>query len=376
MFPLALVTSITLTGILIYLGVFIFSLLYVLKQKKINFDEFKYVHYAFLIYIFVFALTKLINSGLDGCFHSFSRSCQDYFIFLWVLFFLSNKEKNKSLLMYSIILAGVLSIAYGLLQYFHLDLFNRQMYPNRLSGFHKNPYSYGGQLIIFSFLFLDCFIMNLKNRYFVNLVNVLIFVSCVFCILHTLERAVILGFLVGLVVFFIVKKVDKKNISIFFYILGFVALIISFNKKLYKRIENTIFPQKGAVPNARLKVWQIAIAIWKRNILFGTGQFPKIIHQPANSFNFRILTHAHNVYLQILVVHGLLGLLAFLNLIFAILRVIFNNLKSKYSICLLAVIISFLVEGIFEYFWGDSEVRYMLIYFMGFVLGQIKKTNP
>ena len=370
-----MVTSITLAGILIYSGVLIFGILYFLKQKNLDINKFKSVHYAFLIYIVAFTFTKLVNSGLDGCFHSFCRTCQDYFVFLWILLFLSNNKKNKKLLIYSILLAGVVSIGYGLMQYFHLDLFDRQKYIHRLSGFHKNPYSYGGQLIVFSFFFLNYFIANFRGRVLVNLVNVLVLIACVFCILNTFERAVILGFLIGLVFFFLAGKLDKKKISSLFLVLGLVVLIINFNRKLFKRIKRTIFPQKGAAPNARLKIWQIAIAIWKRNILFGVDKFPTIIHEQGGGLKLQVLTHAHNVYLQILVVHGLLGLLAFLNLIFSFFKVIFNNLKGQYAICLFAIIVSFLVEGIFEYFWGDSEVRYLLLYFVGFVFGHLKSVN-
>lgn len=372
-----MVTSITLTGILIYLGAFVFALLLILKQKKINISQFSSVHYAFLIYIFAFVISKLTNSGLTGAFHSFCRCCQDYFVFLWVLSFLSNsdKGKNKEKLKYLFLFAGILSVVYGLMQVFHLDIFNRQDDINRLSGFHKNSYSYGGQLIVFSFLFLSLFLNSLKDKFLKSAFYFLILIGSVYCILNTFERAVILGFLIGLVSYFLFEQIGRKNIFVLSGILLFVIASIRFQKKLYRRIKHTIFPKKNTGPNIRFRLWEMAIAIWKRNIFFGVEKFPSVVHQPGGGFSMQVLTHAHNVYLQILVVHGLVGLLAFLNLIFSFLKVIFNNLRSKYVICLLAVIVSFLVEGVFEYFWGDSEVRYLLIYFIGFVFGQIEETK-
>lgn len=372
-------TSITLSGILIYLSVLTFGLLYFLKQKKeIVLHLFTQVNLAFIIYIFVFALSKFINSGFQEGFHSFCRICQDYFVFLWVLFFLNTEksENNKNILKYSILFAGFLSIVYGLFQYFHFDIFHRQINIHRLSGFHKNTYTYGGQLIIFFFLFLDQLIHEEKKSIAKKIFFLVMLSSCLFCIFNTLERAVILGVLVGLVIYLVFANVNRKilfsSLSVIFFM---IFLIVNFNKKLYNRIKNTISPRKGVKPNVRFKLWGIAISVWKRNVLFGVKKFPEVAYQASSNAPIQILTHAHNVYLQVLVTHGILGFLAFINLFISILKTLFSNLQSKYTICLIAVIFSFLVEGFFEYFWGDSEVRYLLLYFVGFVFGHLKSVN-
>ena len=110
--------------------------------------------------------------------------------------------------------------------------------------------------------------------------------------------------------------------------------------------------------------------MWKKNILFGVGKFPEVYHQIPGKSSYKVLTHAHNVYLQILVTNGLMGLFAYLTLIFAILNDMFSNLKTnKYACALVAVVFAFMAEGCFEFFWGDSEVRYLFLYFAGFVSG-------
>lgn len=140
------------------------------------------------------------------------------------------------------------------------------------------------------------------------------------------------------------------------------------NNKVIKRVKSIAFPKKGIKKNARIELWKIGFAIWKKNLLFGVGDYPTVVYTGA--FHTHKLSHAHNVYLQMLVTNGLFGLLAYLNLIFSIILTAFKNIGlSKYSISLIAITFAFLVEGLFEHFWGDSEVKYLFVYYVGFVFG-------
>ncbi|MBI3590451.1 MAG: O-antigen ligase family protein [Candidatus Melainabacteria bacterium] len=362
--------SITFTGILVYLGAFVFVILLILKQKeKINLGEGIPWHVScFLIYIFAFTISKFVNSGLEGGFNTFSRTSQDYFIFLWIFFFVSKSNKNQKLVISAILAASLVSVAYGLLQFFHMDFFHRQSHVDRLSGFHKNPYSYGGQLIILFFFLLNYYKDKISKIY-----PLLILAACLFCILNTSERAVIFAVIAGTMFYFLVQKVKKEKLLLLAVLFSIPAFLTSFyNKKVLKRVKSVLLPSKHSSPNVRFKLWEIAFSIWRRNIIFGVGKFPTVYHDVGCSFPVQVLTHAHNVYLQVLVTHGLIGLLAYLNLFFMILKNLATSLKNnQYALCLMTVILALFIEGFFEYFWGDSEVRYLFLYFTGFVSGTI-----
>ncbi|MBI2995972.1 MAG: O-antigen ligase family protein [Candidatus Melainabacteria bacterium] len=312
-------------------------------------------------------MSKIVNSGFEEGFHSFIRCSQDYFVFLWVLFFLSQNESKFKLIKYSLLIAAIISISYGLLQFFHMDILHRQTDINRLSGFHKNSYSYGGQLIIFFFLILNNLFLTCSKK---KVFTIIFLIMCLFCILCTLERSVILSVFIGLALFLIIQKNHK--IALFATVasvLGVILLALTVNKKFLKRVENILFAPDSLLGNVRFKVWDIAISIWKKNILFGTKEFPLIYHEVSSTHPAQILTHAHNTYLQILVTKGLIGFFAFINLFFSILYYSIKNLgKNTYVLSLFSVMIAFLVHGFFEFYWGDTEVRYLLIYFIGFVL--------
>ncbi len=359
-------TSITLTGILIYAGAICFALLFILNQKKsLNPYSFSEVDIAFLIYILTFAISRTVNSGIGMGLHILFRICQDYFVYLWMVFFLSKDSKHSKLIKNAILISAVISIFYGLFQFFHFDFFHRQVNVDRLSGFHKNPYTYAGQLIIFFF-----FLLNEWYRKDEKLFRLLFASLCLFCILNTSERAVIFGVCAGLVLYIILQKIKNKDIvSSLFFFLTTIFFTMTFHRKVFKRIKNVILPKSQHVPNVRLKLWGIAFSIWKRNILFGSGKFPVVAYQAADYFPIEYLKHAHNIYLQVLVTNGLTGFLGFINLFYAILKSVVYSLKSnKYASSLMSVLLAFLIEGIFECFWSDSEVRYLLLYFIGFVL--------
>ncbi len=365
LFPVALVTSITLTGILLYVGLASFAILSFINKRKFETpEEIRPIVYAFLIYIFSFFITKLVNSGFDESSKVLSRTVQDFLLFLWTFFFLYKNDERKQYVGKSLILAGSLTVIYGLFQFFHLDFLHRQENLERISGFHKNAYSYAGQLIIFFFYFLYI-TKKTKNVFLKILIPGLSF----FCILNTSERAVVLGVVVGLLVYLILTNDKKGEItrSVIFTSIPFVTSLF-FHNYFLKRINNTI-AGAGGMKNARFKLWEIALGLWKKNILFGTGKFPPYVHVPAGGGQVQHLTHAHNIYLQILVTNGLIGLIAYLNLIFSFLLIAIRNLKNKTaSVILISIIASFLIEGIFEFFWGDSEVRYLIIYFFGFLV--------
>ena len=380
LFPIAIVTSITLASVLIYIGIFIFAFkaFFTYRDKIANFLSFNkkenfffYINLGFLIYIASFSFSRLINTGVQNSLHSLLRTSQDYFIFLWPLLFAITSKKNKNILKYSILLAGIVSVSYGLLQFLGFDFFNRQTDLLRLSGFHKNPYSYGGQLIIFFFFFL--YYIFEENKNYNSFLKLLFVVLTLFCIFNTSQRAVIFGVLLGLSYYLIFNKPGIKYALKSMAIISSVFLIaVYFNKSILERIKSVFVRRRGARANPRLKIWKIAIGLWKKNIFFGVGKFTRIYYQFSEGFAPQLLTHAHNVYIQILVVNGILGLFGFINLFLSIVRTFFGNICSGESIiwrnCVLSVILSFLVEGIFEFFWGDSEVRYLLLYFLGFAL--------
>lgn len=380
LFPVAAVVSISFLQVVLYTGIVLFVLLFIINYKecieKFGVDKFRSIHIAFLIYIFSFALTKFVNSGLSEALDAAFSASRDYVIFLWLIMFVN--DKRIPLVKKMILIAGILSVLYGCMQLFGLDIFNRQANPCRISGFHKNAYTYGGQLIIIFFFFLNEWMVRwpepLKNSkdLIQRLAYLLLSFICFYCVLNTSERAVILGVVIGMILYIILslKMLYAKKLLFPVLILMIVpaAITILFNRVVLQRIIKIISPKDHELTNIRFRLWDLAVFTWKKNIIFGTGNYPSVYHQATDYMPVQILTHAHNVFLQLLATNGLIGLISFINLIGVIVISLFKSIKSNVmAIVLICIIFSLLIEGVFEFNWGDVEVRYLFLYFIGYV---------
>jgi O-antigen ligase len=96
----------------------------------------------------------------------------------------------------------------------------------------------------------------------------------------------------------------------------------------------------------------------------------------------RLSTHLHNDYLQIAAERGIPALLAWL--VFVVWAVIdLARLLRKprdatvqpLAVAGLAALLAFLVAGVFEYNWGDSEITLLLLYLVSIPFAAFRLTS-
>jgi O-antigen ligase len=103
----------------------------------------------------------------------------------------------------------------------------------------------------------------------------------------------------------------------------------------------------------------------------------------------RINMHLHNNFLQILAERGIFALASFLLACLFIILQLLQALRSRtgdrraVTVGVLFAFIGFLVAGMFEYNFGDSEIKFILFYFLSLPFLSLKgenhvhsKTNP
>lgn len=123
---------------------------------------------------------------------------------------------------------------------------------------------------------------------------------------------------------------------------------------------------------SRLEIWKTYVRIASDYPVFGIGlhnaRYIYDRYKDVDSVESEI-PHAHNNYLQAVVERGVVGLIAFLTLIGALFAVFINAYRrgppgGKVYVLGLAgigIMSGFLVEGLFEYTFGDFEIM-ILIY--------------
>lgn len=195
-------------------------------------------------------------------------------------------------------------------------------YLSRIKASFVHPNDFGTYIISVLPLSLAFFSNCLcrKKKAFLIMICILGF----YCLLKTSSRGAWLGFLVAIFVYFFYHK---KKISLAIPIVILLCIIIfphGFGRLVnsFKLESNTLWE--------RTQLWKGTWNMVKEHPLAGFGintfsnYFPK--YKPPEYWDLR---YTHNSYLQMWSETGIIGLLAFMAMIFAVLRISLRNLRDK-----------------------------------------------
>ena len=289
------------------------------------------------------------------------------FIILFIVinfFFKISKNENKFLNFWSAIILIVVfdsfvefSFGKNLLGY------GDDIYVDRIVSFFKDEpivgaYLLGFNFVIIGYLFERFYKENLKLK----LALFLILFILVGCILITGERSNGIKAIIGLTIFlFLNNKISAKiKILIFLFSLVFTGLVITNSSYLKVRYGQQLFSillndeqrekffDGGSI---YLRLYKSGYAVFKDYPLFGVGNknyrviTTKNIETKIND-DYLLNTHPHQIYIELLSEHGLVGTIILLSIFFYL---IFKNLKiiiiSRNSIqlgCFTYLVINFL----------------------------------
>ncbi|MFL2878159.1 MAG: O-antigen ligase family protein [Candidatus Pelagibacter sp.] len=351
--------SISLLNILLIVIVFLVNL----KLDKIKLKNQFLIYLLLTLYVYLIFNSFISIDYKEGIFRNlgFIR-----FIILFIainFFFTISKNNYKFINFWSVVILIVVfdsfiefSFGKNLLGY------GDDLYFDRIVSFFKDEPIVGSYLLGFNFIIVGYFFEKFyKQNLKLKLVLFLILFILVGCILITGERSNGIKAIIGLAIFlFLNNKISTKiKISIFLFSLIFVGLIISNSNYLKVRYGQQLFSQlfdnsqrdQFIENNLYLKLYKSGLAIFKDNPIFGVGNknyrviTTKNIETKIND-NYILNTHPHQIYIELLSEHGLVGSIILLSIFFYL---IFKNLKiiilSRNSIqlgCFVYLIINFL----------------------------------
>lgn len=357
LFPITIIIGQAALSINYILIFFCFFLLLKYEDFRNILKKYIYFFLPFFIFLIISQLLKLDYYEENKIDKSFFY-LKNFFLF-FVIFYLLIKETFRKIF-YRVILICCIFVAFdNIFQFlFEYDLFGNQKSQYRLTGpFGDNEFVTGSYLAKLIISILPIFIIHKEKKFYKNYSY--LFITFFFlAILITGERASLVLFVLGVIVFFFLKEKNKKNIIyliFLFFILG--VLMVKYNNTLKYKFYQTSY-QLGIlkyyinVVDAPVQFndtykrsfkdtkhgahFLTAYEIWKNNFLFGVGtknfsqECNKKIYNNINSLNVenRCATHPHNYYLELLAENGLLGFFCFLLIIAKLLYVIS---KSKYK---------------------------------------------
>ena len=299
-----------------------------------------------------------------------------------------------------IIISGLLSAIYGFGQTTDLSFF-LDTSSSRISGTLGNPALFAGYELFIVFLCLT-FFFNAKSR-LAKFLYLLTFWVATAAVFMSAARGSILGYGAGILVFGLIFIKHKKPhllklLSFSFVGLMVIILILSNlfkeaefvkNSRYLRRIANTSF--SSATVQTRIWAWEAGIKGWKesaKTMVFGWG--PENFNLPfAKNFNPKFFIsptsetffdRAHNMFIEILVTMGILGLASYIYLLaaaFICLKKLLKNEEFKmYGTGLFAALVAYIIHNFFIFdILPNFMVFFSILGFISYANGYSRKSN-
>jgi len=248
----------------------------------------------------------------------------------------------------------------------------------RAVSFSGNHMHAGGFLMMASITTAGIFFQNLKDK--MKNYSILYFLSFIIIttgLVFTFTRGSWIGAIAGIIILAFIF--DKRYLLITIILLVVVSILLK-DTAVAKRFLSSFKPDQKTSASERLYMWESGLKILK-DYPFGIGTdsllkvYPKYKNKNANEEN---QGHLHNNILQIVVIDGIPGLIAFLwifiNMWFAFIKAIKNNSGYIKKIIIISFVVSigFFVNGFFEYNFMSSQVALMFWFLTGLAEACIK----
>jgi len=248
----------------------------------------------------------------------------------------------------------------------------------RAVSFSGNHMHAGGFLMMASITTAGIFFQNLKDK--MKNYSILYFLSFIIIttgLVFTFTRGSWIGAIAGIIILAFIF--DKRYLLITIILLVVVSILLK-DTAVAKRFLSSFKPGQKTSASERLYMWESGLKILK-DYPFGIGTdsllkvYPKYKNKNANEEN---QGHLHNNILQIVVIDGIPGLIAFLwifiNMWFAFIKAIKNNSGYIKKIIIISFVVSigFFVNGFFEYNFMSSQVALMFWFLTGLAEACIK----
>jgi len=206
-------------------------------------------------------------------------------------------------------------------------------YSDRIVGLGIHPGV--NALIIVMLVFIVMFYLKQK------LLRFIILAVSLYSVILTGNRSILVLFGAFILLFFLLSSMQNENkknenliinkigkgLTMLLAIVGMVYFVI--NSSIAERFTDSASSESIG---SRFELYEFAISLFKENYLVGNGinNFVTYTEQIGGIGYLREVTHAHNIFMQLLAETGIFGLVVFL-------LVVFLFLKIDYSFCIEAL---------------------------------------
>lgn len=338
--PLSIIfgSSISIINVVL-IGVLI--LLTLIYQKQFHFINNLSIKLSFFLYFYLIFNTLISQDSLVGSYRNLGF-VRFILLFICINYFFFKYSKANNIFYFWIVTIVILTVDAYIEFFFGQNIFGwggiNEPHGSRIVSFFKDEpivgaYLSGFILIIFGFL-----LQKFKHKNLLPWIFVLITFSA---ILISGERSNAIKIFLGLILmflFFDFLNLKKKLIILSIAILSLV-LILNQSDYLKKRYFNQFvlnFMSKEKFQNFinksdYFKLYRSGIAVFKNYPVFGVGNKNYRVETCRNEeknkkYDYFCLTHPHQIYIELLAEHGIVGTLIILIIFFTLMFKILSNI--------------------------------------------------
>lgn len=348
-----------------------YGIILLILIKNVAYDrKYKITECETAVYILIYFLATVLSSifAVDRA-ESFSELSDMWLMMsLFAGFFLINRD-NVRYALYPLIAGAVIASLYGTYQYFTNDGL-------KAVAFFSHSLTYGNALAIVLCMVFAMILFRFTNS---DREKLFLYVSAavIFWGLSLGSRGPFLYGVVTLSVLFVMRFRLKG--ALYSFLLYFTGVIIIFFmpglKESFMRLFSADYIDPTTSFGTRIVLWKASAASILENPVFGTGYGSFDVVREKITVKTGSQAHAHNAYLQVLVYHGFVGFTALMLIFARMAKTFVKNRPGLYSYMGLSVLIVFMLEGLSENSFADSEIELLFWFVSGICLGMSRKTD-
>ena len=344
--------------------------------KAVLDKDFKFKHskvnlwiLLFILVYFFSAITSLSTAENKNIF----MLTVSFILFYFVIINIVDTEKNLKNLLYIFIISATFASIYGLYQYAFGDLYSqawldKNMFEDikmRVYSTFENPNVFGEYLllvipIIAGLLFTE---KGFKRKIFlISMLGI-----NMLALVLTFSRGCWLGILFAIAILAVV--IDRRFILLGIFLLLIAPFILP--ESIINRF-TSIGNMNDTSTSYRVAIWMGTIAMlkdyWFSGIGLGITSFNKVY--PIYAYSGTTAQHSHNLYLQIMVENGIMGLIMFIGIMYYFYKETVISICKKKNILLVSIIsgmFGFLIQSMTDHTWYNYRI--VLMFWMVLAFG-------
>ncbi len=356
----------------------IFSLaIYSVTHKGFKF-KFDGIGFFIIVFLGVYAVAAVTSFAMMNSFSIWAI----YFVFISIYFVIINTVNTKKLLMNLLtvfVLSGFLVCLYGVAQYvFGWDTAQAWMDEEMFSDIKMRIYStLGNPNVLGEYILLvlpaSVGLMWVNKRFEAKVVYAAVSALMFGALILTFSRGCWIGIMAAAAIF--ITFAAGKLWGLGLIALPIIPMILP--QSIINRF-SSIGNMEDSSTSYRVYIWMGTLAMIKDFWLSGIGMGQKAFTQvyPFYSYNGIVAPHSHNLFLQILVESGIVGIAVFLIIAVLFLRRVMTGYQaggkgdslSTIMTALSAGICGFLLQGMFDNCFYNYRV--MLVFWCVLAMGR------